>query len=136
MQIQGGPGAPFHARSSVLSHLGGQLTSARADEAALIVSELVTNSVIHADVGPSQTLTVRCAILEDRLRITVTDPGSSLVPELRTSDHTEPGGLGLQIVDKLSAGWGVTRDSTERTSVWCDLLLERPASGVGIRSSD
>ena len=120
----------------MVSYFEGQLASAHAGQAALIVSELVTNSVIHADVGPSQSVTLDCAILEDRFRITVTDPGSGHVPRLRGSDEGSRGGLGLQIVDKLSSEWGVTRDSAGRTSVWCDLLLDVPAAGEGIASLD
>ncbi len=117
----------------MVSYFDGQLASAHAGQAALIVSELVTNSVIHADVGPSRSLTLDCAILEDRLRITVTDPGSGHVPQLRGPDEESRGGLGLQIVDKLSSEWGVTRDSAGRTSVWCDLLLDVPPAGTVIR---
>lgn len=120
----------------MVSYFDGQLASAHAGQAALIVSELVTNTVIHGDVGPSQSLTLDCAILEDRLRITVTDPGSGHVPELRGSDENSRGGLGLRIVDKLSSEWGVTRDSAGRTSVWCDLRLDVAPADTGIRSLD
>ncbi len=112
----------------MLSRLGGQLACARAGDAALIVSELVTNSVLHAKVGPGQTLTVRCATLEDRLRIAVTDPGSSLEPHLRPSDDRNPGGYGLKIVDELASAWGIERDGSGRTTVWCDLPLAAPPS--------
>ena len=77
-----------------------------------------------------------CAILEDRPRITVTDPGLGHVPELRGPDDQSRGGLGLRIVDKLSSEWGVTRDSAGRTSVWCDLLLDVAPADTGIRSLD
>ena len=72
LPLHGGTGAPFRARRSVLSQLGGQLAETGAADVALIVSELVTNSVLHANVGPDQTLTVECTALPDRLRITVT----------------------------------------------------------------
>ncbi len=134
MRIHGGASAPCRARASMLSRLGGQLATPRADEAALIVSELVTNSVLHADVGPGQTLTVQWVTLEDRLRITVTDPGSHLVPEIRASEQPDPGGYGLKIVDELSCAWGVTHDDAGRTSVWCDLPLNPAPMEVGTHS--
>jgi anti-sigma regulatory factor (Ser/Thr protein kinase) len=124
MSIPGGKGAPLRARTSVLSRIGGQLTETAAADAALIVSELVTNSVRHADVGPQQTLTVECATLPDRLRITVTDPGSRLEPHLRQSDRNGDGGYGLAIVAALSLAWGVMRDAAGTTSVWCELPLD------------
>src|SRR5690349_3851131 len=72
VRIHGGTGAPCRARESVLSQLGGQLAETGAADLALVISELVTNSVVHANIGPHQTVTVECAALPDRLRITVT----------------------------------------------------------------
>ncbi len=124
LRLHGASGAPFRARRSVLSGLGGQLAQRRAADLALIVSELVTNSVLHANVGPDQTLTVECTALPDRLRITVTDPGSCLEPHVRQPDHEASGGYGLATVETLCSAWGVVRNSVGATSVWCDLPLD------------
>ena len=129
VRLHGGTGAPFCARRSVLPQLDGQLTETAVADAALIVSELVTNSVMHANVGPDQTLTVECAPLADRLRITVTDPGARLEPHLRRPDHGVSGGYGLAIVASLSLAWGVVRNSVGTTSVWCELPLDTALSG-------
>lgn len=126
IRLHGGPGAPYRARRSLQSQLGGRLGQAAAADIALIVSELVTNSVLHANVGDDETLTVECTSLPDRLRITVTDPGSRLQPRLRQPDHDASGGYGLAIVETLSSAWGVVRGSAGATSVWCDLPLETP----------
>jgi anti-sigma regulatory factor (Ser/Thr protein kinase) len=130
VRLQGGTGAPLRARKSVLPWLKGQLTETVAADVGLIVSELVTNSVVHANVGPDQTLTVECAALADRLRITVTDPGKRLKPHLRRPDHGVSGGYGLAIVASLSLAWGVVRDSVGTTSVWCELPLDTALSGL------
>jgi anti-sigma regulatory factor (Ser/Thr protein kinase) len=95
-----------------------------ASDAALIVSELVTNSVLHANVGVHQALNLELAWLDDRIRIAVTDPGSELEPRLLTADPTRLGGLGLQLVDKLAMAWGVVQTASE-TRVWCDLPVPR-----------
>jgi anti-sigma regulatory factor (Ser/Thr protein kinase) len=124
MTIGGGEGAPLRARRLVLSRLDGQLTKIAAADAGLILSELVTNSVIHANVGAHETLTVECTILPDRLRIAVTDPGSRLEPRLRPPGHHADGGYGLAIVAALSLAWGVARGAMGTTSVWCELPLE------------
>jgi anti-sigma regulatory factor (Ser/Thr protein kinase) len=124
VRLRGGPGAPFRARKSLLSQLGDQLPETGAADVALILSELVTNSVLYADVGPDQALTLECTALPDRLRITVTDPGSCLEPHLRSPDHNASGGYGLAIVDKLCSAWGVARNTVGTTSVWCDLPLD------------
>jgi len=130
VRLHGGTGAPLCARRSVLPQLEGQLTETAVADVALIVSELVTNSVTHANVGPDQTLTVECAPLADRLRITVTDPGAPVKPHLRRPDHDVSGGYGLAIVASLSLAWGVVRDSVGTTSVWCELPLDTGPSGL------
>jgi anti-sigma regulatory factor (Ser/Thr protein kinase) len=124
VRIHGGTEAPLRARRSVLSQLTGQLAETGAAELALIISELVTNSVRHANVGPHQILTVECATLSDRLRVTVTDPGSRLEPQPRSPDHLAPGGYGLRIVEALSSAWGVMRGPDGTTSVWCELPFD------------
>jgi anti-sigma regulatory factor (Ser/Thr protein kinase) len=129
VRLQGGTGAPLRARRSVLPRLEGQLTETAVADVGLIVSELVTNSVVHANVGPDQTLTVVCAPLSDRLRITVTDPGARLKPHLRQPGHDASGGYGLAIVASLSLAWGVVHDDVGTTSVWCELPLDTALPG-------
>lgn len=130
MRIRGGVDAPSRARRWVLSQLEGQIASATASDVALVVSELVTNSVLHANVGPRRALTVELMILEDRLRISVIDPGSRLEPRLRPPDLERVGGIGLFFVNELSEAWGVTRDGIGGTRVWCDTLLHRAWSST------
>jgi anti-sigma regulatory factor (Ser/Thr protein kinase) len=128
LRIRGGISAPTQARRLVLSQLEGQIEPTTAADVALIVSELVTNSVVHADVGPGRSLTVELVRLEDRVRIIVIDPGSPLEPRIRPPDPDTLGGFGLFVVDELSEAWGVARDGTAGTRVWCDVLLDRSQS--------
>jgi anti-sigma regulatory factor (Ser/Thr protein kinase) len=125
MRIRGGVDAPSRARRSVLSELAGQIAPATAPDVALIVSELVTNSVLHANVGAGGTLTVELIRLDDRVRINVIDPGSPLEPRLLPPDPERLGGIGLRVVDELSEAWGVARNGIAGTRVWCDVLLDR-----------
>ena len=78
MRIPGGDDAPTRARRSVRSQLAGHIPATTASDAALLVSELVTNSVVHANAGAGRALTVEVTTLDDRLQIAVTDPGSRL----------------------------------------------------------
>ena len=48
MRIPGGDDAPTRARRSVRAQLAGQIPATTASDAELLVSELVTNSVVHA----------------------------------------------------------------------------------------
>jgi hypothetical protein len=66
--------APIRARRSVRSQLEGHIPATTASDAALLVSELMTNSVVHANVGARRALTVDVTMLDDRLRTAVTDP--------------------------------------------------------------
>jgi anti-sigma regulatory factor (Ser/Thr protein kinase) len=129
MRIPGGDDAPTRARRSVHAQLAGHIPAATASDAALLVSELVTNSVVHANVGPRRALTLDVTTLDGRLRIAVTDPGSRLRPCMHTPDPDTPGGRGLLLVDELCETWGVTQDLGS-TCVWCELLLDQiPAPG-------
>jgi serine/threonine-protein kinase RsbW len=125
MRISGGADAPARARRSVSSQLEGQIPASTASDAGLLVSELVTNSVVHAKVGRRRALSVEVMMLDDRLRIAVTDPGSRLTPCLLPPDPEAPGGLGLLLVDELCETWGIWQDLGP-TCVWCELLLDQP----------
>jgi anti-sigma regulatory factor (Ser/Thr protein kinase) len=92
---------------------------------ALIVSELVSNSVLHAHADSSQSVRISVAGLKDRLRVAVTDSGSETVPHVREADDGTPGGLGLRIVNRLCLRWGVIRNGKGTTEVWCDFPLSR-----------
>jgi anti-sigma regulatory factor (Ser/Thr protein kinase) len=87
----------------------------RVDDAALLVSELVTNAVKY---GPEEQIRL---IVEDdgeRTRFTVHDAGLGPLPELRDEGDPAPGGHGLRLVDALADRWGVERGSTR---VWFEL---------------
>jgi anti-sigma regulatory factor (Ser/Thr protein kinase) len=113
----------------VHAQLAGHIPATTASDAALLVSELVTNSVVHANVGPRRALTVDVTTLDDRLRIAVTDPGSRLRPCMLAPDLETPGGLGLLGVDELCETWGVWQDLGP-TCVWCELLLDQSPPSV------
>jgi two-component sensor histidine kinase len=121
VEIAGGVGAPARARRWVLSGLAGGPIGASEADVALIVSELVTNSVVHADADASHLLRITVARLQDRLRIAVTDNGSETVPHVREVDDGTPGGRGLRIIDRLCLRWGVIRKASRTTEVWCEV---------------
>jgi anti-sigma regulatory factor (Ser/Thr protein kinase) len=124
ISIPGGDAAPDRARRHTLAQLDGGVSDLRASDAAVIVSELVTNSVVHANVGRHQDLLLELTRVDNYLRIAVTDPGSELEPRLLPADPARAGGFGLRLVDHLSSAWGVTRDAAGTTRVWCDLRLD------------
>ncbi len=123
--IAGGRGAPARARQHLLAQLDAGVSASRASDAVLIVSELVTNSVIHAQVGTDRAILLELTALGDHLRIAVIDPGSQLEPRIRPTDPDVPGGFGLRLVHHMSSAWGVVREAAGTTRVWCDLPLDR-----------
>ena len=86
------------------------------DDAALLTSELVTNSVTHSR---SSWVEVAIVLTMDRLRIEVLDQDTETIRP-RTPDAT--GGWGLTIVGQLATRWGVER-SNEGKLIWVELDL-------------
>ena len=125
LRLEGGDDAPRRARTALRSLLDGHVSETAAADAELVVSELVTNSVRHANVRAHEALTLELLTLDDRLRIAVTDPGSKLKPRGVAPDPGTPGGFGLYLVAALSDSWGVGSDGVGPTRVWCELLFDR-----------
>jgi anti-sigma regulatory factor (Ser/Thr protein kinase) len=118
------PAAPRRARAIVAAR-----HSAAADElidtAELLVSEVVTNVVRHTDCT-SLELTVE--LLGDGVRVEVRDCDGSRFPEIAPLRPTEPGGVGMRIVDELATDWGA-RGTEHGKVVWFE--LQRGAASPG-----
>ena len=85
------------------------------DVATLLVSEVVTNSVLHAGTEIHLTCQPRPA----GLRVEVSDR-SALAPSIRNYDTEAMTGRGLALVSMLSASWGMNVDDDGKT-VWFEL---------------
>ena len=94
---------------------------ALAEEAALLVSELVTNALQH---GTGEVISFRLARMQDHVLIAITD-GTPWRPELRDADELDEGGRGLMLVAALAENWGYDEKST---TMWCS--LSAPAKAV------
>lgn len=93
-----------------------------SDTMALLVSELVSNVVLHARTPCS----LRIVEGPDRIRVEVQD-GSDRMPGMR--ERTDPlaqSGRGMQLVDGLSAAHGVDPQPKGGKRVWFE--LDRPAA--------
>jgi anti-sigma regulatory factor (Ser/Thr protein kinase) len=118
LDVRGGRGAPRRAREQVAAFLDGLVDGNRRYRVLLLVSELVTNSVVHAGVGPSGSVRIDVCVRDGALRIAVVDHGSGLVPQMRAPEHERGGGIGLYLVDQTTDEWGVEVDAGARTEVW------------------
>jgi anti-sigma regulatory factor (Ser/Thr protein kinase) len=77
--------------------------------AQLLASELVTNSIRHAGLAPTDEVRVRATRLGERLRVDVYDRSKAELHPLAGSIKPAPGaqsGWGLYLVDRLADRWG------------------------------
>lgn len=88
------------------------------DEAELLLSEIVTNALVHTEGGAS--LGLRLDATTRTLTISVQD-SSTRHPTERHADDEALGGRGLGIVEVLAADWGVEVDGGGKT-VWASLI--------------
>jgi anti-sigma regulatory factor (Ser/Thr protein kinase) len=120
MTLAAVPSAPGAARQAVRTWFESRHCGDDAmDTAALLVTELVSNAVVHA-TGPSLWLTVD-ETMTDALHVAVRD-GSHLIPQCSTQapDVDQAGGRGLFMVDAFSTRWGWEPLSTGKR-VWFEL---------------
>jgi anti-sigma regulatory factor (Ser/Thr protein kinase) len=110
--------APAEARD-VVDRIEVDLAPEEKDAVRLLVSELVTNSVRHAGLGPDDRIELGIAVTPKVVRVTVTDPGGGFEPPSRSPRPGHPSGWGLFLVQRLADRWGVSSDG--RTGVWLEL---------------
>jgi len=92
--------------------------------ARLVVSELVSNAVRHSGSAAGDLIQVHASRRDGALAVSVTDGGfSGTTPRVRSVDDEKLGGLGLSIVENLSARWGWRRTAEDRCLVWAELSL-------------
>lgn len=96
------PEAPALARSFLRSATCAAHNSHVLDDAVLLVSELVTNSVLHG--GPPVVVAVECD--GEALQVRVRD-GSPTMPVPRDALPSAENGRGLELVKTISSAWGV-----------------------------
>ncbi|MFE5403526.1 ATP-binding protein [Streptomyces sp. NPDC004596] len=114
------PGVVRSARSAVRGQLRGWDLDCVADLAALLVSELVTNSLRHA-TGPIGVRLVRPARIGDALLVEVSDPLPD-PPRERVARPEDESGRGLQLVAGAARRWG-TRPGGGGKTVWFELAV-------------
>jgi anti-sigma regulatory factor (Ser/Thr protein kinase) len=106
------------ARAFVCRHLIEHGVAYLMDPVRLVVSELATNSVMHA---PS-SFTVTLSRTERTVRLAVRDePLAGRVPV--QVQRTGLSGRGLRIVELISSDWGVTSDGPGSLTVWASFNL-------------
>jgi anti-sigma regulatory factor (Ser/Thr protein kinase) len=105
IELPCGKRAPSEARRW-LGWIDAYLDPRRFYDAQVMVSELVSNAVMHAELDAGDPICLRARVESDRILVTVCDRGRGFEPQnpprRPTSDVV--GGLGLWLVDTLADG--------------------------------
>lgn len=123
-QLNGGRDAPRAARRAMRALGACALPEWRRFDLDLLVTELVSNSLLHADPGP---ITLRATVSGDVLRVEVWDdgPGIERRPRRRMPSASAGQGRGLPLLERLADRWGTAR-ADGRACVWFEMRPEAP----------
>ncbi len=93
-----------------------EVPGAVVEDVLLLVSELVTNAVVHA----GSPAVVRLDADLERIKVAVADREAEKKPSIREPDPSSSSGRGVLLVDRLAARWGVEPQCTGKV-VWFEL---------------
>ncbi|WP_248958152.1 ATP-binding protein [Sphaerisporangium perillae] len=125
-ELLGSPESVSRAREYVRRKLGDAHPA--IDDVTLLVSEVVTNAVLHSDSKNGGKVTLAIADCHDFVHVDVVDEGGECSPRL-CGDLLAEGGRGLVLVDLISHQWSVREDDTGRT-VWFDVKYKCGSDGT------
>lgn len=113
------PDAPARARRALLA-LREMVDEGVWGDVQLLVSELVTNSLLHAGLADEDRIELAVRVNDRRVRVEVADPGGAfaLSPD-REDEDDGIGGWGLYLVEQLADRWGLDRGGATR--MWFEL---------------
>jgi anti-sigma regulatory factor (Ser/Thr protein kinase) len=112
--------APAAARAFVAAALTRWQADGIVEGARWVVSELVTNAVVHARTD----MTVRVSLAGRRVGLSVADRGKT------GTVHLDKDAWGLRVVQQLARTWGVLPRLGDGSVVWVVLDVDAPASTV------
>lgn len=130
LEVQPDPAEVSRARKWARSRIGGWGIASDdpvAEVLVLIISELVTNAVVHT--GCSAVLRMFCSATVSAgdgylVRVEVAD-ASETPPRPRHARGADTGGRGLALIDHLADRWGWQQEERGKR-VWCELDRRRP----------
>ncbi|MBA0053269.1 ATP-binding protein [Streptomyces sp. AJS327] len=140
LEIGSDPADVGRARGWARSRLAGAGVSADeslAENLVLLVSELVTNAIVHAGAPAVLRLLLPTRQCAGAVRVEVLD-ASGRPPRQRRAEGGDTNGRGLELVSCLADRWGWQQEGTGKR-VWCELdsgPVARPtgaASAAGLR---
>ena len=122
-ELTGGPYAVTAARLA-LSDLDELVDESLAFDVRLLVSELVTNSVRHAQIGPDDSIQLKVAVGDENVRVEVIDDGPGFEPPKAnpTAEDARESGWGLFFVSQLADRWD---SEPTQGRVWFEIARKR-----------
>ncbi len=118
MSLPAAPSAATTARVEITRGLSQRIARRALDDVRLLLTELITNALRHADMAADDEIGVRAELSDGTVRIEVRDPGRDGPVELREPGPRD-GGYGLFLVERLTDQWGVER--RDGNMVWAEL---------------
>jgi anti-sigma regulatory factor (Ser/Thr protein kinase) len=117
------PRSATRARQVTREQLAASCPQDSVEVAALLVTELVSNAVLHArtDIVLSVEVSPGCVVLRVR-------DGSDIEPVLRTYGPQAATGRGIALVEQLASAWGVDH-SEQGKEVWCRIDFSAATDG-------
>jgi anti-sigma regulatory factor (Ser/Thr protein kinase) len=115
LDLESNPELVVAARQFVRERLAAWEATVHLDSAVLIVSELVTNAVLHARTS----LQVRVEVHGETVRIEVYDENPRL-PTVAPCPPEATSGRGLALVTTIAAAWGMENRGDGKV-VWAEL---------------
>ena len=112
------PQAVGHARRFTRRTLRSWGVTADMDAALLVVSELVTNALVHTEGQVRLDIT----LVNDRLRLAVADASPRTPAKPTSIGWGATGGRGILLVEAVSAAWGTLPVSGGK-QVWAEFVL-------------
>jgi anti-sigma regulatory factor (Ser/Thr protein kinase) len=120
-ELAGGPYAVTAARLA-LADLESHLDTSVAFDVRLLVSELVTNSVQHAQIAAEDSIVLAVSFTAATVRVEVRDDGPGFEPPASPPSDDADAGWGLFLVEQLADAWGVVDDGK---GVWFEIERDR-----------
>ena len=103
------------ARKYIRERLDSSLPIGKLMDVELLASELVANTVRHAQPRPGATFSIDIEVAPRTVRVSIEEAGPGL-GALR--DPREPGGWNLALVERIADRWGI---QPAHPSVWFEM---------------
>ncbi|MFG2147829.1 ATP-binding protein [Streptomyces sp. NPDC048696] len=125
-KLKATPSVVSTARHALSAHLTDWSLRETSPAAELILSELLTNAIVHTT---SPDVTVEVTHTGSTLHLAVTDDSPTPLPEPHAPTASEEHGRGLTLVAALADEWGTAGPGTGKSgkSVWAKLTTGRSA---------